>query len=124
MYIEKWNNSENLIEQYRLNSNFDDENHVYELNNFIKENYWGDCPVKVKEYSEGHNVLTLELPFFVLICECCYSLSLNFYTEQKNNLTILKTKFQNYDAFRVSFGENTVYCELLEIRIFGKNKSS
>lgn len=118
LYLEQWNNAENLFDQYRLNSNFDD---VRDLNNFIRQKELDKLPVKVKEYSEGHNILTLELPCVVLICECCYSLSLNFYGKAQNNLRIRKSKFLNYNAFEVSFGENLVFCELLEIRKFGES---
>ncbi len=75
MYLEKWNRPDNLIEQNRLNSNFPDKDEINELNNYISRENLNKQPVKVKEYSEGHNILTLELPHFVLICECCFSLS-------------------------------------------------
>lgn len=121
MYLEKWNNPENLLDQCRLNSNFDVEKDVQDLNSYIKKNALDKLPVKVKEYSEGHNILTLELPYFVLICECCFSISINFNRTDQSNLEIRNSKLENCNAFEVSFGENLIYCEILEIRKFNSN---
>lgn len=124
MYIEKWNNAENLIAQESLNSNFDDEKEIHALNSFIIESGLNKSPVKIKEFSESHNTLILELPFVVLICESCYTLSLNFYSKQKSALRIRKSRFENNNAFEVSFDENIVHCELLKVRKFGYTESS
>ncbi len=118
MYLEKWNRPDNLIEQNRLNSNFPDKDEINELNNYISRENLNKQPVKVKEYSEGHNILTLELPYFVLICECCFSLSLDFYAQSKAGLKIKKSRFRGHNAFAVTFGKNSVYCEMLEVRTF------